>query len=54
MACPGNQEIGDYAYLSSIAPVNTAFGGTLRVGGAQNRVGNQDLGWEKMHSWMWA
>jgi TonB-linked SusC/RagA family outer membrane protein len=43
----GNQEIGDYAYLSSIMPVNTAFGGTLQVGGAQNRVGNRDLSWEK-------
>jgi TonB-linked SusC/RagA family outer membrane protein len=43
----GNQEIGDYAFLSSIMPVNTAFGGTLQVGGAQNRVGNQDLSWEK-------
>jgi TonB-linked SusC/RagA family outer membrane protein len=43
----GNQEIGDYAYLSSITPVNTVFGGTLQSGGAQNRVGNRDLSWEK-------
>jgi TonB-dependent starch-binding outer membrane protein SusC len=43
----GNQEIGDYQFLSSIAPVQTVFGGNLQVGGAQNRVGNFDLGWER-------
>jgi TonB-dependent starch-binding outer membrane protein SusC len=43
----GNQEIGNYAYLSSIMPVQTVLGGTLQVGGAQNRVGNLDLGWER-------
>jgi TonB-dependent starch-binding outer membrane protein SusC len=43
----GNQEIGNYPYLSSITPVRTAFGGALQVGGAQNRVSNLDLGWEK-------
>jgi TonB-dependent starch-binding outer membrane protein SusC len=43
----GNQEIGNYQFLSSIMPVTSSLGGTLIVGGAQNRVGNQDLGWEK-------
>jgi TonB-linked SusC/RagA family outer membrane protein len=43
----GNQEIGDYAFLSSIMPVQTVLGGNLKVGGAQNRVGNFDLGWER-------
>jgi len=43
----GNQEIGNYAFLSSIMPVQTVLGGNLKVGGAQNRVGNFDLGWER-------
>jgi TonB-linked SusC/RagA family outer membrane protein len=43
----GNQEIGNYAFLSSIMPVQTVLGGNLQVGGAQNRVGNLDLGWER-------
>ncbi len=46
----GNQEIGDYRYLSSIAVAAYAFGGANPVrtnGGAPNGVSNLDLRWEK-------
>lgn len=46
----GNQEIGDYRYLSSIAVTSYAFGGanpTRINGGAPNGISNLDLRWEK-------
>jgi TonB-dependent starch-binding outer membrane protein SusC len=43
----GNQEIGNYQYLSSIVAAPSAFGGVYTVGGASNGVSNNDLRWEK-------
>ncbi len=46
----GNQEIGDYRYLSSIAVAAYAFGGANPIrlnGGAPNGISNLDLRWEK-------
>lgn len=46
----GNQEIGDYRYLSSIGVASYPFGGSsasLKVGGIPNGISNLDLSWEK-------
>ncbi|RCR71351.1 TonB-dependent receptor [Larkinella punicea] len=46
----GNQEIGDYRFLSSIAVAAYPFGGanpTRFNGGAPNGISNLDLRWEK-------
>ncbi len=46
----GNQEIGDYRYLSSIAVASYPFGGAsaaLKIGGVPNGIANLDLSWEK-------
>lgn len=45
----GNQEIGDYQFLSSIGVVSYAFGvpnPTLRSGSVPNGISNLDLSWE--------
>lgn len=46
----GNQEIGDYSYLSFISNVRYPFGGAnpaLQVGGVPAGISNLALGWEK-------
>jgi TonB-linked SusC/RagA family outer membrane protein len=46
----GNQEIGDYRYLSSISVAAYPFGGpnaALKIGGIPNTISNLDLSWEK-------
>ncbi|CAL1516457.1 TonB-dependent receptor [Chitinophaga sp. MM2321] len=45
----GNQEIGDYGYLSFISNVKYPFGSTpvLQVGGVPGGISNHDLSWEK-------
>jgi TonB-dependent starch-binding outer membrane protein SusC len=46
----GNQEIGDYRYLSSISVASYPFGGAnaaLKIGGVPNGISNLDLSWEK-------
>lgn len=46
----GNQEIGDYSYLSFISNVRYPFGGAnpaLQVGGVPAGISNLGLGWEK-------
>lgn len=46
----GNQEIGDYRYLSTIVVSSYPFGGanaTLRTGGVPNGIANAGLRWEK-------
>lgn len=45
----GNQEIGDYGYLSFISNVKYPFGTTpvLQTGGVPGGISNHDLSWEK-------
>ncbi|MGX5817651.1 TonB-dependent receptor [Chitinophaga lutea] len=45
----GNQEIGDYGYLSFISPVKYPFGNNavLQTGGVPGGISNHDLSWEK-------
>jgi TonB-linked SusC/RagA family outer membrane protein len=45
----GNQEIGDYGYLSFISPVKYPFGNNavLLAGGVSGSISNPDLSWEK-------
>ncbi|MDR2681410.1 MAG: TonB-dependent receptor [Tannerella sp.] len=43
----GNQEIGQYNSLSTLADNLYYFGGSPAVGFSPNRIGNPDLGWEK-------
>ncbi|GAB3931258.1 TonB-dependent receptor [Larkinella terrae] len=46
----GNQEIGDYRYLSNIGVSTAALGGAttiLRTGGVPGSISNLDLRWEK-------
>jgi TonB-linked SusC/RagA family outer membrane protein len=42
----GNQEIGDFQYLSRYAPVSYSFGGQLISGYAPVNIANNDLKWE--------
>ncbi|RPE05901.1 TonB-dependent receptor [Chitinophaga lutea] len=42
----GNQEIGQYQSLSTLANNNYFFGGNTVVGFTPNRIGNPDLSWE--------
>ncbi|GAA4800678.1 TonB-dependent receptor [Olivibacter ginsenosidimutans] len=42
----GNQEIGVYQSLSTLASSTYFFGGATVIGYAPNRIGNPDLGWE--------
>lgn len=43
----GNQEIGDYQYLSLLTPINYSFDGTIVTGYATSNLANPDLKWEK-------
>lgn len=47
----GNQNIGDYAYASTISQggewADYVFGGELATGSVQNTISNPDLTWEK-------
>ncbi|MGX5819593.1 SusC/RagA family TonB-linked outer membrane protein [Chitinophaga lutea] len=43
----GNQEIGQFQSLATLANVLYYFGNNLVVGFAPNRIGNPDLSWEK-------
>jgi TonB-linked SusC/RagA family outer membrane protein len=42
----GNQEIGDFRYLSRYSPVIYSFGGKLTSGYAPENIANADLKWE--------
>ncbi|MDR1865324.1 MAG: TonB-dependent receptor, partial [Bacteroidales bacterium] len=42
----GNQEIGDYRYLSVYNPVLYAFGGSIVNGFAPDNISNENLKWE--------
>ena len=42
----GNQEIGDFRYLSRYSPVIYSFGGKLTSGYAPDNIANPDLKWE--------
>jgi TonB-linked SusC/RagA family outer membrane protein len=42
----GNQEIGDFRYLSRYSPVIYSFGGQLVSGYAPENIANSDLRWE--------
>ncbi|MDR1865383.1 MAG: TonB-dependent receptor, partial [Bacteroidales bacterium] len=42
----GNQEIGSYQSLSTLAPENYLFGNSLVTGFLPERLPNRDLGWE--------
>ncbi|MDR0565421.1 MAG: TonB-dependent receptor [Prevotellaceae bacterium] len=42
----GNQEIGSYQSLSTLAPVSYLFGNSLVTGFLPERLPNKDLGWE--------
>ena len=43
----GNQEIGEYQSLVTLAPTNYFFNGSVVTGFAPNNLGNPDLKWEK-------
>jgi len=49
----GNNNIGNYAYIATIAPSPYVFGATQAAanGQAQNVLGNPDLQWEKSQTW---
>ena len=42
----GNQGVGRYSSLSTMASYNTVFGNTTAIGLYPNALGNADLGWE--------
>jgi len=42
----GNNNIGNYSYISTIATDNYVFGGAIANGGTPNSLANNALGWE--------
>lgn len=47
----GNQEIGDYRFLSTYAATHYFFGGTKNIGFYRSGLGNDDLKWESTTSY---
>ena len=47
----GNQEIGDYRFLSTYAATHYFFGGTKNIGYYRSSLGNDDLKWESTTSY---